>query len=189
MSGLALPGASSRGATDAWAHFAVARRALFDPNPPPTTGVLRYPGVNVPEQADGEPGGGIPHVRRGQAGVPMGMVALADILNVAEGIRDDVRAMETRLAADIRDVRDDFEGFVSEHVKTHGSDSQATRSGFDKLTDRLNAYDLEQARKQGTWGMVRWTFDLLGRNWKLIATAALALLTFFGNIRISVLSF
>lgn len=133
------------------------------------------------------PEGDGPQRRAGEAAAN-GPPSLGDILTVAEGIRTDLRAMEGRVTTDIRDVRDDFEGFVGGHVQVHASHDAWSQEKYGELVGRLNGYDLDMARRQGALGLVRWGIDLAGRNWKLIATAALTLLTFLGNIRIDLVA-
>ena len=113
---------------------------------------------------------------------------LGAILSVGESLRTDLRELERRVSAEIRDLRSHAEGDAEAHLKVHAADDADASIWRSDLVETIHAYGLDRAKAQGRWGMVRWVVDLLGRNWKLLATAAVAAATFLGDIRVELVA-
>ncbi len=115
--------------------------------------------------------------------------------DVVELLRDDAAAaelrgkkgldeLEVRLMAAIGGVRSD----LGKYIETHAGDHTAIKTTSEVAHARYDAFiaanAIDQARRDGALGTIRYMLDLLGRNWKAIAALAAGIAAATGNVRI-----
>jgi len=120
------------------------------------------------------------HRRVGESGAS-GPPTLGDVLDL-------IGRMEQRVTGSIGELRDDFEVFVQAHAREHQEHGTWSQERYAEIMSRFHAADIDAARRAGALGVLRFVADLAGRNWKVIATLAVAALAALGNIRIEVLA-
>jgi hypothetical protein len=111
-----------------------------------------------------------------------GLLAAFDRLR--DDFREDLAATEGRVMSAIEDTGKHFAAYREEHGREHiaqRGDSIAAHKRFDTF---IAESAIEQARKAGALGVLRFTVDLLGRNWKILATIAAAVLAAAGHVQI-----
>lgn len=121
-----------------------------------------------------------PHRRVGEAGAS-GPPTLGDVLDL-------LGRMEHRMTGAIGELREDFEVFVQGHAREHEAHGAWSQERYAEIMGRFHAADIDAAKRAGALGVLRFVADLAGRNWKVIATLAIASLAALGNIRIEVLA-
>jgi hypothetical protein len=122
----------------------------------------------------------IPQRRAGERAAS-GSPTLGDVLDLLGG-------MELRVTGAVGELREDFEVFVQGHAREHEAHGVWSQEKYAEIMGRFHSADIEAAKRAGALGVLRFAMDLAGRNWKVIATLALAIMAALGNIRIEVLA-
>ena len=100
--------------------------------------------------------------------------------------RDELAAHNTAMIDRMDRIEREFRNAGIEHAQDHLSADQERADYRSKLEALLRETELAKARRDGMLGIVRFTFDLVGRDWRVIAIAIAAALTIIGNVRVSV---
>lgn len=128
------------------------------------------------------------------SGGPGPGLGLRDVLDM---LRDDAAAaesrgqrllddMERRVMSAIGDARSDLGKYIAAHDGDHlamRTSSEVAHSRYDTF---IAANAIDQARRDGALGIVRYVADLLGRNWKALAAGAVAIAAATGSLRITI---
>lgn len=137
---------------------------------------------------------------------PPADVIASGFAGLIEGLRDDVREdlrdirteigrSEERMTAQIavvraegQDTRSYIEQFAKGHAVLHEEESTERRKTHSEFYDFIRKAELDEARRNGALGVVRWTVELLSKHSVQIVTllgAAAALVGFVtGNVRL-----
>jgi hypothetical protein len=104
------------------------------------------------------------------------------LAGLIEGLRDDVRedirevraeiaASEgrvteriVRVSTDQADTRELIESFAVEHGKLHEGETAERRKVHGEFYDFIRKAELDQARRDGALGIVRWSIELMSKN-------------------------
>jgi len=100
--------------------------------------------------------------------------------------RDELGAHNTAMIDRMDRIERDFRNAGIEHAQDHIDQDRERTEYRTKLENLLRDTELAKARRDGMLGIVRFGFDLIGRNWRVIAIAIAAALTIIGNVRVSV---
>lgn len=111
------------------------------------------------------------------------LVAILDRLR--DDVREDLVAMERRMTAAIETGNRQLSNYQTEHGQEHLTQRGESIAAHRRFDEFIQSAQLNQARKDGALGILKFVIDLFGRNWKAIAVAAGALLTFAGNVQIN----
>lgn len=127
---------------------------------------------------------------------------------LAEGIRTDMRAMEERLRDDAekaeerviervvaveagqKDTRAFIETFAVDHGKDHEAEATERRNKYSEFHNFIRQFELDEARRAGALGVIRWGFELLSRHSARVVAVILAMAAAAGiatgNIEVAV---
>lgn len=129
--------------------------------------------------------------RPGSLGEGLGLRDVVDML------RDDaagaelrgqqaLNALESRVMAAIGGV----DGKLGKYIEVHAGDHLAMKTTQEVANARFDAFiasnQLEQARRDGALGVVRYLVELFGRNWKAMLPLAGAVAALTGAVHISI---
>ena len=124
----------------------------------------------------------------GSAAAPTGSDLLAAIDMLREDYDGAIQRSETRVVTAITGLRADFTTWTGTHLALHGLLVEQRDKAHQRYDDFIRAAEIDQARKAGALGILRFALDLLGRNWRLVAIVLAALLALFGNIRLDLVA-
>jgi hypothetical protein len=115
----------------------------------------------------------------------------SDIGHLRDDVREDNDRLERRLMTLLELARGDLRDFTEAHAKEHLAGDIAIESELGKIRDFIRKSELNQARKDGALGVVRFAVELIGRHAKQIGIVLLSAATFIGvvggNIRVEVI--
>ena len=113
-----------------------------------------------------------------------------DLLAAIDLLRGDydgaIQRSEARVVSAIDLLRSDFTSWTGTHLSLHGALIEQRDNAHKRYDDFIHMAELDQARKAGALGVLRFVVDLTGRNWRLVAVIAAALLALLGNVHIDV---
>lgn len=113
-----------------------------------------------------------------------------DLLEAFDRVRDElrreVRESEGRVQASLADLRDDFEAATKTHAGIHAVEGEARSIAHKRYEDFMLSAELAQARRDGALGVIRFSVDLIGRNWRGIAAVAIGLGVVLGNVHVGI---
>jgi hypothetical protein len=120
-----------------------------------------------------------------------GLALLAALDRLRDDFREDLAALEGRMKGAIaveadrfsdrqRDLQDDINEYTVAHLAVH----EAIAAEQKVIHDRFITDDLRHAETRGRLAFGLTIFNIIGREWRLIATILLALLAFAGTIRV-----
>lgn len=122
-------------------------------------------------------------------------LAFAGLVNdLREGIGDDLREVKEELrteiqAAEVR-VTSQVDSALLSHGQLHETEDEERREAHGKFYDFMRKAEIDEARRAGVLGMVRFGFELITRHGGAVARVALAIAALLGvlagTIRISV---
>src|SRR3954468_23241294 len=85
---------------------------------------------------------------------------------VRDELRDEIRASEGRVMNAVGDVQRRLEQSETTHAGIHAAEGEARSIAHARFEDFMHKSELAQARKDGALGVLRFFFDLVGRNWR-----------------------
>lgn len=117
--------------------------------------------------------------------------------DVVDMVRDDaaaaelratkaLEAMEARVMGAIGGVRGDLGKYIETHAGDHVAMRTTTEVAHNRYDAFISANAIDNARRDGALGIVRYVVDLLGRNWKALAATALGIAAATGSLHISI---
>lgn len=113
-----------------------------------------------------------------------GRPTTGDLLNVSNAMRDELGRMEDRLMRALGDLRDDWEGYRTEHAAVHTARLLETDAVHGAILDRLRDEDLHAAERRGRIASVAWLLTILGRHWQLVVAVLATVLALMGNVHV-----
>lgn len=105
---------------------------------------------------------------------------------VREELRDEIQRSEGRVKESIGELRGDFEAATVTHAGIHAVEGEARSIAHSRFEEFMLRAELAQARRDGALGLIRFAFDLLGRNWRGIVALGGALAFILGNVQVDV---
>lgn len=128
---------------------------------------------------------------------PASYVTVGDLLTFAEWMRslnndakeemrDELGAAVDRMTDSMNETRSVLRDFTMTHLQEHEAAKHDRTEAQARIEAFMAAAEVERAVKGRLLGIFRFGVDVLGRNWKLIATIGLALLGLTGHITIAV---
>lgn len=81
-------------------------------------------------------------------------------------------------------VSSELEAATTTHAGIHAVEGEARSIAHARFEDFMRRAELAQARRDGALGIVRFVFDLVGRNWRGIVAVAGAAAILLGNVRV-----
>lgn len=105
---------------------------------------------------------------------------------VRSELRDEVRASEGRVQASLLELRSDFDAATVTHAGIHAVEGESRSIAHSRFEAFMQRAELEAARRDGALGIIRFGFDLVGRNWRGIVALGGVVAMILGNIRVDV---
>lgn len=96
-------------------------------------------------------------------------------------LRDEIRLSEGR-------VMGAFESATVTHAGIHATEGESRSIAHARFEDFMRKAELAQARRDGAIGIIRFTVDLVGRNWRGIVALGATVAVLLGNIRVEVVT-
>lgn len=93
-------------------------------------------------------------------------------------------AMELRVMTAINGTRADLTNYEAAHGREHVAQRVESETAHKTFDDFMEKASIAKAHQDGALGVVRYLTDLLGRNWKAIASIAAGAALVTGNVRI-----
>ena len=103
---------------------------------------------------------------------PNGRLSVLDAFRL---IREDMHDLEGRIGKRIDEFRNDFRRYEQDHEYRHALQQAENANAIKTLSERIHSQELDEARREGVMGVVRWGVTLAGRNWKLIVGIAIVI--------------
>lgn len=105
---------------------------------------------------------------------------------VRRELRDEIRLSEGRVQGSIGDLRTDFETATKTHAGIHAAEGETRSIVHSRFEAFMSKAELAQARRDGALGVIRFAFDLVGRNWRGILALGGAAAFILGNVQVDV---
>lgn len=105
---------------------------------------------------------------------------------VRNELRDEIHRSEGHVRNSIDDLRKDFEATTVTHAGIHAVEGEARSLAHSRFEEFMLRAELAQARRDGALGLIRFAFDLIGRNWRGIVALGGALAFILGNVQVDV---
>jgi hypothetical protein len=110
-----------------------------------------------------------------------------DIRDLRTDVREDLVLLEGRVTDQVAAVKADqlathkfLEDYAKGHSIEHESEASDRRAAHGTFYDFIRKFELDQARRDGALGMVRYLVELLSKHGPRLATAALGIAAALG---------
>jgi hypothetical protein len=115
-----------------------------------------------------------------------------DLLAAIDMLRGDyqgaIEQSEGRVVSAITSLRNDFTSWTGTHLGLHGQLLEERDTAHRRYDAFIRTAEIDQARKAGALGILRFTLDLVGRNWRLVAIVLAAVFALFGNVHFQIVA-
>lgn len=113
-----------------------------------------------------------------------------DLLEAFDRVRDElrreIRESEKRVHISLTDLRSDVESANVTHAGIHAVEGESRSIAHSRFEAFMQRAELEAARRDGALGIIRFAFDLVGRNWRGIVALGGAAAVILGNVQVEV---
>lgn len=114
-------------------------------------------------------------------------IAFASLVNeLREGIGDDLRDLKTELSADNAATEARMTAHVDAallaHAQLHEAETTERRETHSKFFEFMRKAEIDEARRAGILGIVRFGFELVTRHGGALVKVALAIAALFGVV-------
>jgi hypothetical protein len=107
---------------------------------------------------------------------------------VRDELRDEIRLSEGRVMTAVAGVQERLEQGEITHAGIHAAEGESRQIAHARFEDFMHRAELAAARRDGALGIIRFVFDLIGRNWRGIAAAGGAAWVILGGIHVQVVA-
>jgi hypothetical protein len=107
---------------------------------------------------------------------------------VRDELRDEMHKSEGRVMTAILEVRERLEQGEVTHAGIHAAEGESRAIAHARFEDFMHKAELAAARRDGALGILRFSVDLLGRNWRGIAAAGAAAWFVLGGVHVQVVA-
>lgn len=114
-----------------------------------------------------------------------GRPTTADLLNVSNAVRSELKDMERRILGELQEIKAEAVKAWDEHSSVHSNRIIETDAIHQKLLGQAQTEAIAEAERRGQMGVLINTLRFVVDNWQFFLALALALLTFTGNITIT----
>jgi hypothetical protein len=107
---------------------------------------------------------------------------------VRDELRDEIRLSEGRVMSAVVGVQERVEQSEVTHAGIHAAEGESRQIAHARFEDFMHKAEIAQARRDGALGIIRFVFDLIGRNWRGIAAAGAAGWVLLGGVHVQVVA-
>lgn len=107
---------------------------------------------------------------------------------VRDELRDEIRLSEGRVMGAVQSVQARVEQSEVTHAGIHAVEGEARSIAHARFEEFMHKAEIAAARRDGFLGVVRFVFDLIGRNWRGIAAAGATAWFLLGGIHVQVVA-
>jgi hypothetical protein len=107
---------------------------------------------------------------------------------VRDELRDEIRLSEGRVMTAVQTVQTRLEQSEVTHAGIHAVEGETRSIAHARFEEFMHKAELAAARRDGFLGVVRFMFDLIGRNWRGIAAGGAAAWFVLGGVHVQVVA-
>jgi hypothetical protein len=107
---------------------------------------------------------------------------------VRDELRDEVQRSEGRVMTAVQQVQARLEQSETTHAGIHAAEGESRQIAHARFEDFMHRAELAAARRDGALGIIRFVFDLVGRNWRGIVAAGGATWVLLGGVHVQVVA-
>jgi hypothetical protein len=116
-------------------------------------------------------------------------IALLDAFDrVRDELRDEIQRSEGRVMNAVEGVQKRLEQSETTHAGIHAVEGESRAIAHARFEDFMHKAEIAAARRDGILGVVRFTVDLVGRNWRGIAATGGAAWFLLGGVHVQIVA-
>jgi len=107
---------------------------------------------------------------------------------VRDELRDEIQRSEGRVMTAVEAVQERIERSEVTHAGIHAAEGESRQIAHARFEEFMHKAEIAAAKRDGALGIIRFSVDLLGRNWRGIVAAGGAAWFLLGGVHVQVVA-